>query len=211
VAFVALLDASVLHPWVVCDLLLRLADRGLLRPAWSAEILGELVGSLARRRPEHEERYRRRRERMEAAFAEAMTHQPGRSESAVQDEVGPGDRHVVAAAFAANADVIVTNNVRHLAPEHLADSGLLVQTADEFLVHQWWLDPHGVDEVLAEMAAATARERTRGRGCRRGRGRVAGRSPGLLRRLRQEAPASWRVPRSSWRHEVRRSVSKTLK
>ena len=156
-AYVALLDASVLHPWVVCELLLRLAERGLYRPAWSAEILDELVESLTRRQPEREERFRRRRERMEAAFAEAMTHQPGRFTSAVPDEVDAGDRHVVAAAFAARADVIVTNNVRHFAPDRLAEIGLLVQTADEFLVHQWWLDPEGVGEVLSSMAAATSR------------------------------------------------------
>ncbi len=48
------------------------------------------------------------------------------------------------APFAARADVIVTNNVRHFAPDRLAEIGLLVQTADEFLVHQWWLDPEGV-------------------------------------------------------------------
>ncbi len=154
-AYVALLDASVLHPWVVCELLLRLAERGLYRPAWSAEILDELVGSLIRRQPEHEERFRRRRERMEAAFAEAMTHQPGRFMTAVPDEVDAGDRHVVAAAFAARADVIVTNNVRHFAPDRLAKVGLLVHTADEFLVHQWWLDPAGVLDELAAMAAST--------------------------------------------------------
>jgi predicted nucleic acid-binding protein len=157
VAFVALLDASVLHPWVVCELLLRLAERGLYRPAWSGEILDELVGSLTRRQPDHEEQFRRRRERMEAAFAEAMTHQPGRFTSAVPDEVDPGDRHVVAAAFAARADVIVTNNVRHFAPDRLAEVGLLVHTADEFLVHQWWLDPAGVLEELAAMAASMSR------------------------------------------------------
>lgn len=156
-AFVALLDASVLHPWVVCELLLRLAERGLYRPAWSGEILDELVESLTRRQPEHEERFRRRRERMEAAFAEAMTHQPGPFTSAVPDEVDPGDRHVVAAAFAARADVIVTNNVRHFAPDRLAEAGLLVHTADEFLVHQWWLDPAEVLEELAAMAASTSR------------------------------------------------------
>lgn len=71
-AYVALLDASVLHPWVVCDLILRLAERGLYRPAWSDAILDELVGSLTERMPGHEERFRRRREHMEAAFAEAM-------------------------------------------------------------------------------------------------------------------------------------------
>lgn len=156
-AYVALLDASVLHPWVVCDLLLRLAERGLFRPAWSAEILDELVESLIERRPEHAERFQRRRERMEAAFAEAMTDRPGRFLPAVSEEVDAGDHHVVAAALAARADVIVTNNIRHFAPERLAESGLLVQTVDEFLIHQWWLEPQGVDEVLAEMAAATSR------------------------------------------------------
>lgn len=156
-AYVALLDASVLHPWVVCEFLLRLAERGLYRPAWSAEILDELVESLIRRQPDHEERLRRRRERMEAVFAEAMTHRPSRFMSAVPDEADAGDRHVVAAAFAARADAIVTNNVRHFAPDRLAEVGLLVQTADEFLVHQWWLDPAGVLAELAAMAASTSR------------------------------------------------------
>jgi PIN domain len=157
VAYVALLDASVLHPWIVCDILLRLAERGLYRPAWSAEILDEVVGSLTERYPDRAERFQRRRERMEAAFAEAMAERPVGFLAAVPDEVDAGDRHVVAAALAARADVIVTNNIRHFAPKPLAESGLLVQTADEFLIHQWWLDPQGVDEVLAEMAAGTKR------------------------------------------------------
>src|SRR6266508_5421219 len=135
-------------------MLLRLAERGLYRPAWSAEILDELVSSLIERKPEHAERFQRRRERMEAAFAEAMAARPERFLSAVPDEVDAGDRHVVAAALAAQADVVVTNNVRHFAPERLAESGLLVQTADEFLVHQWWLDPDAVTEEVASMASA---------------------------------------------------------
>ncbi len=36
---------------------------------------------------------------------------------------------------------------------------MLVQTADEFLIHQWWLDPEGVGEVLVAMAEATSRPR----------------------------------------------------
>jgi hypothetical protein len=157
VAYVALLDASVLHPWVVCEVLLRLAERGLYRPAWSGRIHDEVVGSLTERKPDHAERFRRRREHMEAAFAEAMTQHVTRFLAAIPDEVDQGDRHVVAAAIAARADVIVTNNVRHFAPERLAQSGLLVQTADEFLIHWWWLDPQAVDDVLVEMAAATSR------------------------------------------------------
>jgi hypothetical protein len=68
VAYVALLDASVLHPWVIRDILLRLAERGLSRTAWSTEILDEVVDSLTERKPEHAERFQRRRERMEAAL-----------------------------------------------------------------------------------------------------------------------------------------------
>lgn len=156
-AYVALLDASVLHPWVTCDLLLRLAERGLYRPAWSAEILDELVESLIERKPEHAKRFQRRRERMEAAFAEAMAERQTRFLAAVPEEVDAGDRHVVAAALAARADVIVTNNVRHFAADRLAESGLLVQTADEFLIHQWWLDFDAVREELELMASATSR------------------------------------------------------
>lgn len=82
-AYVALLDASVLHPWVVCDILLRLAERGLYRPAWSSQILDEVVDSLTERKPEHAERFQQRRERMEAAFAEAMAERPERFLNAV--------------------------------------------------------------------------------------------------------------------------------
>jgi hypothetical protein len=51
----------------------------------------------------------------------------------------------------------VTTNIRHFARERVAEWGMAVQTADEFLVHQWWLDPEAVAEALAEMATATSR------------------------------------------------------
>ncbi len=50
----------------------------------------------------------------------------------------------------------MTNNVRHFAADRLAETGLLVQTAGEFLIHQWWLDPDAVTEELASMASATS-------------------------------------------------------
>jgi hypothetical protein len=37
---------------VLCDLLIRLAQRGLYRALWSREILDEVVRSIARRRPD---------------------------------------------------------------------------------------------------------------------------------------------------------------
>ncbi len=46
-AYVALLDASVLHPWVVCDLLLRLAEREV-RASTRALVAGDLAEAEAR-------------------------------------------------------------------------------------------------------------------------------------------------------------------
>jgi hypothetical protein len=51
-ALSALLDANVLHPHILCDLLLRLAEHDVFRPLWSAEILAETIESVLRRRPD---------------------------------------------------------------------------------------------------------------------------------------------------------------
>jgi len=48
----ALLDANVLHPMVLCDLLIRLSLAGCYRILWSEEILSEVVRSVLRRRPD---------------------------------------------------------------------------------------------------------------------------------------------------------------
>lgn len=47
-AFVALLDANVLHPISLCDVLLRLAEKGLFQPRSSDEILNETLESIVR-------------------------------------------------------------------------------------------------------------------------------------------------------------------
>lgn len=52
VAFTALLDANVLHPPGLRDLLVRLGQTGLFRPRWSERILDEMVRSILRRRPD---------------------------------------------------------------------------------------------------------------------------------------------------------------
>ena len=48
----ALLDANVLYPAGVRDILLRLADRGLFRPLWTAQIHDEWIRNLLSDRPE---------------------------------------------------------------------------------------------------------------------------------------------------------------
>lgn len=149
--YVAVLDADVLHPHVAVDLLLRLAERRLFQPAWSEAILDELVRSLVRRGLDPS-RVERRLAMMREHFPEAMTTGVGRFMAAVPPAVDPGDRHVVAAAFAARADAIVTRNRGDFAPDDLAELGIEVQSLDAFLVNQWSLDPTTVVAVLDEMA-----------------------------------------------------------
>ncbi len=49
--YAALLDANVLVPYTVTDVLLRLAEAGLYRPLWSAAILAEAERTLIHLHP----------------------------------------------------------------------------------------------------------------------------------------------------------------
>jgi len=53
----------------------------------------------------------------------------------------PNDRHVLAAAIRARADVIVTINLRDFPPEVMAPFGIEAQHPDEFILHLLDLAP----------------------------------------------------------------------
>ncbi len=148
--YAAVLDANVLHPIITTEVLLRLADRGLFRPVWSAEILDEVRESLERRDLDPA-KIRRRIDVMAAHFDEAMVENVARYLSAVPEGVDEGDRHVVAAAIAAKADAIVTNNVDDIPGDVVAVLNIEVQSLDAFLLNQWTLDATTVRQVFAEL------------------------------------------------------------
>jgi hypothetical protein len=52
--FVVIYDASVLYPSTLRDLLLRVAQAGLVQGRWTEEILDEMFAALRRDRPELE-------------------------------------------------------------------------------------------------------------------------------------------------------------
>ena len=152
----ALLDANVLHPMVLCDLLIRLAQAGRFRALWTREILAETTRTILRRRPDLSiELLRNRTAAMEAALQGATVDGYSALLPTFAD-LGP-DAHVVAAAVAAGADVIVTANTRDFPEPVLDPYGLAVQSPDDFLVEQWWLDPGTVMDVLVEQSRGTTR------------------------------------------------------
>lgn len=152
----ALLDANVLHPQILCDLLLRLAEHDVFRPLWSAEILKETVDSIHRRRPDLDPLLlRKRMDAMNEAFPDACV--AGFEHLILTMPEMAEDAHVLAAALFAKADVIVTDNIKDFPPHVAPRFEIAVKTADQFLVQQWWLNPRLVAGVIVEQSAGTSR------------------------------------------------------
>ena len=147
--FRVVLDANVLFSFSLRDTLLRAAERGLFQIYWSQEILAEARRNLVARGQVREEQAERLFSIMTDAFPEAMV--TGHEPLVPVMKNDPKDRHVVAAAVKAGAQVIVTNNVRDFRdlPE-----GVEVQSADEFLCNLFDLAPDVMVNLLAAQAAA---------------------------------------------------------
>jgi predicted nucleic acid-binding protein len=154
VAFAVLLDASVLVPAALCDTLLRAAAADFYRLVWSADILAELERALMK--PSvglSEAQARRRLQAMRDAFPEAAVETYHALVEAIP-RVHPDDRHVVAAAIKAGAQVIVTLNLEDFPREALDPYALDVQSPDEFLQHLYHLDPERMTLLITEQAEA---------------------------------------------------------
>lgn len=156
-AFPALLDTCVLYPAYLCDTLLRLAEAETYRPLWSADILVELRRNLVERGI-LAHRVDRRIGQMTQAFPDAMvTGYEHLVDSMAND---PKDRHVLAAAVRANAEVIVTFNVRDFPEPALKPYDIRAVGPDDFLLDQLDLYPGLTVSVLEEQAASYRREPT---------------------------------------------------
>lgn len=152
VDFKVLLDADVLYPVYLRDLLLRLAERGFYQVRWTDQILQEVSRNIKKRQPEdRHDRVDRLIARLGAAFPEARVAGYEDLISAMKNH--PKDRHVLAAAVKDNVDVIVTNNKQDFPRESYLQYDLDVLTADEFLVCQWSLySPEAICSTLEQMA-----------------------------------------------------------
>ena len=92
-----MLDANVLYPAGLRDMLLRLADRYLFAPLWSADIHAEWTRSLSADRPDLDARVlERTRAVMDGHFPEAVVTEYAAFAGDL-DLPDPGDRHVLAA------------------------------------------------------------------------------------------------------------------
>lgn len=128
----AVLDANVLFPTILRELLADAADAGLYQPLWTERLLAEWVHAAQRLGRDQHQRAGAEAALLRLRFPRAMV--------AADHEVGlnidlpdAGDLHVVQAALDAGADLIVTMNLRDFPTKTLARLGLRVQHPDEFL------------------------------------------------------------------------------
>lgn len=147
--FTVVLDANVLGPALPRNLTLSLAREGLLRPRWSAEVLHEVQRFILKRTGD-EQKAKRQTEIIHTAFPEGLVDL---SSEAIRRLVLPDqdDRHVLAAAIKAKAQLIVTDNLKDFPQEVLADFELEAVSADKFLVDTMDLFPHETIDAVRTM------------------------------------------------------------
>ena len=148
----ALLDACVLLPYQLCDLLLRLAEADLYRPLWSADILDEVERNLVGSFGKSPHQARRRIQQMETAFPQATVEDYANLTAVMTTH--PKDQHVAAAAVRGGAAVIVTANLKDFPPPALDPYGIDVLHPDRFLQDQLALDPQRTLTCLLEQRTA---------------------------------------------------------
>lgn len=118
--WVACLDADVLISMPDCDLLLEIGKTGLYSVRWSSTILDEVRRNLPKANPKMTPALADKRiATMRAAFPETEVSEDGGKVFTVHEGVHPKDRHVVASALVAQANVIVTRNRKDFAVEDL--------------------------------------------------------------------------------------------
>ncbi|MEV6285302.1 PIN domain-containing protein [Kribbella sp. NPDC051770] len=158
--FIVVYDANVLYPNSLRDLLIRVAQAGLVQAKWTDQILDETFRNLRIDRPDLDPaKLDRTRTLMNRAIRDVRVtgYEPLIGTVDLPD---PDDRHVVAAAIKSHAQVIVTENTKHFPPAALTPWNLETRNADEFVHDLIDLNRQEVYAQIQRMADAWIRPST---------------------------------------------------
>ncbi len=151
-----LIDACVLYPTVMREVVLGAAGLGLFEPRWSQRILEEWARATRKLGPEAEVFARGEIALLGAAFPRAIVpvHQGQMPRLWLPDA---DDIHVLAAAVSGSCDAILTMNAKDFPRGILAEEGLARFDPDGFCCRMLAQDPSGMRGV-ADGILATARQ-----------------------------------------------------
>ena len=145
----ACLDACVLYPTVMREVLVGAARAGLVAPVWSPRILEEWRRA-AMRRGEDPVLVGGEIATLRATFPEAEV-EPGPLDAVLPD---PDDVHVLAASVTGRCDVLVTANLKDFPTRVLSAHGIVRRDPDG-LAAEWLAEaPDTMAEVAAGILAA---------------------------------------------------------
>ena len=149
--YTVVLDACVLYPAPVRDLLLSLAHQGMYHARWSPTINNEWIRNLLANRPDLKaDQLHKTAQKMALAIPDCMITGYSRFVPTIELP-DPDDRHVVAAALVGHADAIVTFNTKDFPVNALAPLGLEAQHPDDFVVNQLHLNlPEALKAIKAQ-------------------------------------------------------------
>jgi predicted nucleic acid-binding protein len=156
-AFIVVYDANVLYPNTLRDLLIRISQAGLVQAKWTNEILDEMLRALNRNRPDiPSDKLDRLRQLMNGAVRDSLVsgHEALIEGLKLPD---PADRHVLAAAIKAGAQVIVTGNLRHFPAAELRQWDVEAKSADDFVLDQIYIDGRTVAACVQQIADSRIR------------------------------------------------------
>lgn len=148
--FVVILDANVLFPFRVRDVLLTFAHDGLFRARLTEEIMAEWTQNLLELKPSLENSIKAQVAMIRKTFDECFVtgHMPLIEGLEMPDK---DDRHVLAAAIRCSAQVIVTENKRDFPSDILEEYDIEVLGADDMLVNTYELFPVEAARALGKV------------------------------------------------------------
>lgn len=152
----ALLDACVLYPTVLREILIGVAKAGLYQPLWSDRILEEWARATVKLGPGAEVIARGEIAALKAAFPKASVEPPPGLASRLWLP-DPNDIHVLAAAITGGADKIITFNAADFPRQTLKEEGLDRMDPDQFLVALQELAPIKITACCEQVRAEAER------------------------------------------------------
>ncbi len=132
--YTVVFDANVLYPAPLRSILIYLATTGMFRARWTLDIHDEWIRNLLIKRVDlNKEQLQIQRDLMIKAIPDSLVtgYQPIIGGLELPD---PNDRHVLAAAIRANAEVIVTANLKDFPDKALNEYNCIALHPDDFIM-----------------------------------------------------------------------------
>jgi predicted nucleic acid-binding protein len=148
----AVLDACVLFPTVLREILQGAGEAGLYQPVFSERILREWVLATAKLGPAAPAIAEGEAAVLRSAFPRALVREHPEIEARLMLP-DPADIHVLATAIASGADAIVTFNAQDFPGHVLAAEGIVRRDPDGFLWEHHSHHPETMAEIVEKVRA----------------------------------------------------------